>query len=169
MELEKKPSLEKKLQCKILVLGSANAGKSTLVRNIRMIHGGTFSDEEIYMTIEQIRAMTMEALVDLIKDANVADKASKELRHLMYAFMSRVDEWRMGSNDDSFSIDPKLITQALKISRDPLVQECLSSESCKKLLNENCSLIANLEINLSKDYYPSNDDILTVRKPTKVK
>ena len=157
---------DKKLKCKILVLGPANAGKSTLIRNVRIIHDCSFTDEEIQIAIENIRAMTMEALVELIKSTGVSDNAPKELRQEIYSIMNRVNDWNC--SNEGFCIDPKLISQALRISRDPMVQECLNSETCRKLLNENCCLLANIETNLSKDYYPSHDDILTIRKPTKV-
>ena len=48
---------ERKLECKMLVLGPANAGKSTLIRNLRLIHNDTFTEDEILCTIKSIRSI----------------------------------------------------------------------------------------------------------------
>lgn len=165
MEITPAPPTSRVLKVKVLVLGAANAGKSTLIRNIRLIHECTFSPEEIQITIDGIRVMTLEALVDFIKATGVAENASKELRQIIYPLISSVEGWNYLDNPD---VSPKLIRDALKISRDPLVQEWLSSENLMKILNENCSLLANIESTFRKDYYPTYDDILTLRKPTRV-
>lgn len=156
---------ERVVKVKVLFLGAANAGKSTLIRNIRLIHDCTFSEEEIQATIDGMRVMTMEALANFIKATGVSDNASKELRQMIYSFIASVEGWSYMDNPD---VNTKLIHQALKISRDPNVQECLSSENLAKILNENCSLLANIESTFRKDYYPTYDDILTIRKPTRV-
>ena len=48
---------ERKLESKMLVLGPANAGKSTLIRNLRLIHNDTFTEDEILCTIKSIRSI----------------------------------------------------------------------------------------------------------------
>ena len=67
---------------------------------------------------------------------------------------------------DDICIDPRLISQALRISRDPLVQELLSDSETTKKTMENGKLLNNIETVLSKDFIPSHDDILSTRKPT---
>ena len=67
IKIDKDSTDHRKIECKMLVLGPANAGKSTLIRNLRIIHECAFSEDEIFGTIESIRAMTLEALVTLIR------------------------------------------------------------------------------------------------------
>ena len=77
----------------------------------------------------------------------VADKSDKEVRQDIYAFITRIEEFLlMGTLD--FCVDRKLVIQALRISRQPLVQEVLSKDSSKSFCENQCRLLANLETTL---------------------
>ena len=52
----------------MLVLGAADTGKSTLVRNIRMIHNVNFTEEEVFEFNNRIRSDCLSALG--IKEVN---------------------------------------------------------------------------------------------------
>ena len=112
--------------------------------------------------------MTMEAFVELIKNSGVADKSSKGLRQDIYSFITRIGEFLlMGTLD--LCIDKQLMSQALRLSREPLIQEVLAQEITKTLgvCENRVRLLSNIETILSHDYYPSPEDILSTRKPTK--
>ena len=61
---------KKKILCKMLVLGAADTGKSTLVRNIRMIHNVNFTEEEVFEFNNRIRSDCLSALGIWIKENN---------------------------------------------------------------------------------------------------
>ena len=110
----------------------------------------------------------MEAFVELIKNSGVADKSSKALRQDIYSFITRIGEFLlMGTLD--LCIDKQLMSQALRLSREPLIQEVLAQEITKTLgvCENRVRLLSNIETILSHDYYPSPEDILSTRKPTK--
>ena len=142
----------------MLVLGAANTGKSTLIRNIRMNHDHDFNEEETKMITQSIRLMTLSALSTLA--SNIIDKASKDLRHDIFSLTSRI------SAESCYCADPQLLSRGLRISRDPLIQDLMASKSCKMTFYEYRSLLSNVEAILSQDYVPSNDDILASRIPT---
>ena len=51
---------------KVLLLGAAESGKSTLVRQIRLIHGQTFNHEEILRYKNNIRSSCLEFFALLV-------------------------------------------------------------------------------------------------------
>ena len=55
-------------EAKVLFLGAAESGKSTLCRQIRILHGYKFSDEEIRHFKHYIRFSCLEHLITIIED-----------------------------------------------------------------------------------------------------
>ena len=64
----------------MLVLGSADTGKSTLVRNIRMIHNVEFTEEEISRFKNRIRTDCLTALAYVLKLADFEQGATMDLK-----------------------------------------------------------------------------------------
>ena len=77
--------------------------------------------------------MTLETLVELVKLSRIIDQAGKELRKDIYTLINRVEAWSISSYD--VCIDPRLISQALRISQDSLVKELLKSDLSSKVIN----------------------------------
>jgi hypothetical protein len=66
-----------KKEPKLLILGSSDSGKSTLLKQLKILHGNGFSDEEKGIAINQIRHGVVKSLAILFRklDANAATKA----------------------------------------------------------------------------------------------
>ena len=60
---------KKKRHVRTLIIGSANAGKSTMIRSIRMAHGDEFSVTEMQEFLSNIRLMTLTFLADLLDNS----------------------------------------------------------------------------------------------------
>ena len=61
-----KKQIRKKKYAKLLVLGTADAGKSTLIRHMRQLHGQQFGNEEITHFRKTIQISCLEYLISII-------------------------------------------------------------------------------------------------------
>ena len=86
-------SSKKPVHCKMLVLGSADTGKSTLVRNIRMIHNVDFTEEEIARFKNRIRTDCLTALAYILKMADFERGATMDLKHDAKELESHVNRY----------------------------------------------------------------------------
>lgn len=143
----------------MLVLGAADTGKSTLIRNIRMIHEHNFTNEEMFRFRLSIRAISFNALASLSKSLG-KESFSGGLAKDVEKFQLRVEKGQVIGNSDHWCCEARLFELALKIWTEPLVQEAIAAMDNSDLF------LANLGVILEPNYVPSHDDILSLRMPT---
>ena len=169
---------------KVLILGAAESGKSTICRHIRQLHGQQFSDAEILHFKKAIRASCLQhflnAIGDLLLDPNL-DFATKEI----------CDELLQKYKNKSH-IDREFLEEAVIIWKIPLVQEHIvnlttlynatennDGESLentgitkhKELVRLHSDNPGNLFLRrfdriMAEGYSPKLEDILNIRLPT---
>lgn len=60
-------------EAKVLILGSSDSGKSTLLKQMKLLHGGGFSEKEKLDSIALIKSNILEAIGILIHGAKLSD------------------------------------------------------------------------------------------------
>ena len=177
---------------KILLLGGAESGKSTLVRQLRLINGQTFTDSELLRYKKLIRSSCLELFALLVSEYVPVQQGTSEWKESCCNFLGRLT-----SNE---ALERDVMDSAVAVWRDPIIQEFLVDiESAKvhsrKVIErqeassvrdmkpysfstgENIQLgfypddpayhfLPSLDRILSKGYSPTNSDILSVRIPT---
>lgn len=144
---------KKKRHIRTLIIGSANAGKSTMIRSIRMAHGDEFSETEIQEFLSNIRLMTLTSLADLLD--NSVEGKEVDLRRILNQ-MCDANCSAMHKNIE------RIGDLALDLIKDPKIQDLLE----KVPNSDQAYFLSKIERIFQQDYLPSKEDILTLRQPT---
>ena len=169
---------------KVLLLGAAESGKSTLVRQIRLIHGQTFNHEEVLRYKHNIRSSCLEFFALLVSEYLPVQQTTSEWKSLCNQFLERLAE--------NNTLDRELYEIAVSLWRDPIVQEYLVDIDSQKNvrapqkndppLNDGLEkgikllrfylddpeyhFLPSLDRIMSSGYCPTTSDILSLRSPT---
>ena len=169
---------------KVLLLGAAESGKSTLLRQIRLIHGHSFSSDEMLQFKHNIRSSCLEYFALLVSETVPIQQTTSEWKELCAKFLNRLAANRV--------LNRELLDAAITLWRDSIVQEYLVEIDSKKHTQETQNtgpsssegaygrnkklrfylddpayhFLPSLDRILSRGYYPTPSDILTLRYPT---
>ena len=170
---------------KVLLLGAAESGKSTLVRQIRILHEQNFNNEETLRYKHNIRSSCLEFFALLVSEYLPVQNATSEWKTLCNRFLERLTENKI--------LDRDLFDTAISLWHDSIVQEYLvdlDSERKVRAPRKNTLLpsdvgmdggakhlrfylddpeyhfLPSLERIMSSGYCPTSSDILSLRSPT---
>ena len=175
--------------CKVLLLGASESGKSTLIRQIRIINGLSFTDAELLSYKKIIRSSCLELFALLVTEYIPIQNTTSEWNEMCNDFVKKLSE-QLKSNRKE--LERELMESALSLWRDPTIQEYLANEEeHKKLKQSQNNNISQLESSIgeakalsfcpddpafhflpqmdrimSKGYSPNNADILSIRIAT---
>ncbi|XP_029541920.1 guanine nucleotide-binding protein subunit alpha-11-like isoform X1 [Oncorhynchus nerka] len=157
--LRKQKKRERK-EIKVLLLGTGESGKTTFIRQMRIIHGRGFSEEErrdftklIYQNIfTAVKAMTR-AMITL---------------RLPYAYPENemYDRWVQDVDVSVTQLDRGNVDAIRRLWADPGLRVCYSRRSEYQLLDSTEYYMTNLDRISAPDYIPTAQDVLRVRFPT---
>ncbi|XP_029562907.1 guanine nucleotide-binding protein subunit alpha-11 isoform X1 [Salmo trutta] len=148
-------------EIKVLLLGTGESGKTTFIRQMRIIHGSGFSEEErqdfaklIYQNIfTAVKAMTR-AMITL---------------RLPYAYPENEMYARWVQDVDTVQVtqlDRGFVDAIRHLWADPGLRVCYSRRSEYQLLDSTEYYMTNLDRISAPDYIPTAQDVLRVRFPT---
>ena len=143
---------KKKRHVRTLVIGSANAGKSTMIRSIRMAHGDQFSAMEMQEFKSNIRLMTLTFLAEALD--NLAEE-SVDFRR----FLSQICDANCSAMHQNIE---RIGDLAIDLIKDPKIQDLLKTVQDP---DQNYYLSKIKQI-FEPDYQPTGEDILALRQPT---
>ncbi|KAL6741523.1 hypothetical protein Aduo_014768 [Ancylostoma duodenale] len=156
---------KKKKVLKLLLLGPGDSGKSTTLKQIRIIHDQGFTDDEkrqrkyiVYLNlisgmIEVIRGMSILSLT--YKNANSEELAKKITKYY--------DEVK---NSDAAELTEVVADSIGRLLEDPSVQEVLRQSSELSIEESSTYFLRELPRIRENDYLPSLEDILKSRVST---
>jgi hypothetical protein len=172
---------------KILLLGSSDSGKTTLGRQIRVLHGTSFSGNEILQFKKLIRSLCLEDLENIVVEYIATQHMSTEIAEMSMEYLNRI---RRGM------VDRQLIDLAISLWHDLgvnlfisqsqmnihfaprhiMADESLDVTSCRKdELNSEIHyqsddpgyhFLPNFNKIMASGYDPSLSDILSIRVHT---
>ena len=157
-----------KKHAKILLLGSGESGKSTILRQIKIIHQHGFSENErleykpfVFQNVVESAQCLVKALNQYNISSEVTNLSSEELEFLLN-YQVPLDEGNFNLPFDS------------KVSN--LIEQLITDETVKNLLNNSkydfyildsaSYFFENLNRIKESDYLPTVTDILRTRKQT---
>ncbi|KAF6777023.1 hypothetical protein AHF37_02805 [Paragonimus kellicotti] len=163
-EIEKQLKRDKKdarREFKLLLLGTGESGKSTFIKQMRIIHGAGYSDEErrtfiklVYQNIYMAMSTMIRAMENLkIAYENPANQAHAEvIREVDYESVTTMDQQH--------------VVAIRSLWEDPGITECYDRRREYQLTDSAKYYLDNLDRVSQPDYLPTLQDILRVRVPT---
>ncbi|XJO71200.1 hypothetical protein BDV3_000755 [Batrachochytrium dendrobatidis] len=155
---------------KILLLGSGDSGKSTFVKQLRILHGGGYFEDERKSFRPIILENIRDAIVTLITAAsenNFEIKSDETKARIKTIF----EHYRIGKDALSiFKLNNKMTETIHAVWQDPDIQNVYSKRATlekKAMIPDNTQFFLDRVTNFSDlSYLPSNDDILYSRTMT---
>lgn len=158
----KKDKRDQRKELKLLLLGTGESGKSTFIKQMKIIHGSGYSEEDkrshiklvfqnIYMAMNSmIRAM--EALKILYKIEKNETEYAKLIKAVDFENVTTLEE-------------PHVI--AIKsLWSDPGIRECYDRRREYQLTDSAKYYLESLDRIATQNYLPTEQDVLRVRVPT---
>nr|8DZS_B Chain B, Guanine nucleotide-binding protein G(z) subunit alpha [Homo sapiens] len=150
-------------EIKLLLLGTSNSGKNTIVKQMKIIHSGGFNLEAckeykpliIYNAIDSLTRI-IRALAALRIDFHNPDRAYDAVQ--LFALT--------GPAESKGEITPELLGVMRRLWADPGAQACFSRSSEYHLEDNAAYYLNDLERIAAADYIPTVEDILRSRDMT---
>uniref|UniRef100_A0A3B4U2Q8 Guanine nucleotide-binding protein subunit alpha n=1 Tax=Seriola dumerili TaxID=41447 RepID=A0A3B4U2Q8_SERDU len=157
----KQQKKKERREIKILLLGTGESGKTTFIRQMRIIHGRGFSEEErktfakcIFQNIlTAIKAMTGAMTMLKIPYSNPENE--------IFA------KWLQDINTVQITqLERGYVDAIRRLWADPGIRVCYSRRCEYQLLDSTEYYMSNLDRISGQDYIPTEQDVLRVRFPT---
>nr|CAH7748680.1 unnamed protein product [Callosobruchus chinensis] len=163
-EIEKQLRRDKRdarRELKLLLLGTGESGKSTFIKQMRIIHGAGYSDEDkrgFIKLVYQNIFMAMQSMIkamDLLK-IQYGDSSSKEKADLI-----------KGIDYETVTTFESPYVEAIKdLWGDSGIQECYDRRREYQLTDSAKYYLEEIDRVAAPNYLPTEQDILRVRVPT---
>uniref|UniRef100_A0A914MEY3 Guanine nucleotide-binding protein G(I) subunit alpha n=2 Tax=Meloidogyne incognita TaxID=6306 RepID=A0A914MEY3_MELIC len=149
-------------EVKLLLLGAGESGKSTIVKQMKIIHETGYSDDERIAYRPVVYSNTIQSLVAIVKAmgrlgiefANPSRKADVE------------SFYHLAETSEDGGLPPDLAAVMKRLWEDASVQECFA-RSREYQLNDSASYYLNsLDRIAAHGYLPTQDDVLRTRVKT---
>ena len=134
---------------KVLMLGAANSGKTTIGHQLRFRYGDKFSDLEISEFKRAIQSSAIQILINLLSKMLSDNKLDGDLKVLTSRFLAKRGDTKL----------------ALELWRNSVIQENIV-DAVDNPDDPATSFLPSLDRILALDYMPTEVDILTVKVPT---
>ncbi|XP_077331711.1 guanine nucleotide-binding protein subunit alpha-15 [Lithobates pipiens] len=148
-------------ELKLLLLGTGESGKSTFIKQMRIIHGTGFSveDRKVYAILVHQNIVTCaQSLVGAMETLQVP-----------YTLQGNMMNGKLIKSLDVYNVKQieKHHVAAIKtLWNDPGVRKCYEKRREFHLLDSAYYYLTNLERITEDGYLPTNEDIVRVRMPT---
>ncbi|KAJ3306052.1 hypothetical protein HDV03_000589 [Kappamyces sp. JEL0829] len=151
----------KKLQRepRVLILGSSDSGKSTLLKQLKILHGDGFTPSERIQATNRIRGAIFGALATLL--AILEGPASKELQEKYSDIFEYANCWDVQQTE----VDADIIPAICEAVREQAILD-IFKEGQHTLPDTTEFFLENVSRILCNDYIPTNEDILSLRMVT---
>ncbi|GAA48886.1 hypothetical protein T265_04399 [Opisthorchis viverrini] len=163
-EIEKQLKKDKKdarRELKLLLLGTGESGKSTFIKQMRIIHGAGYSDEErrtFIKIVYQNIYMAMFSMTRAMESLKIPYENPDN--HANAALLRDVDY------ETVTTMEPHHVTAIKALWDDPGLKECYDRRREYQLSDSAKYYLDNLSRIAQSDYVPTLQDILRVRVPT---
>ncbi|KAM4808647.1 guanine nucleotide-binding protein subunit alpha-15 [Rhinophrynus dorsalis] len=148
-------------ELKLLLLGTGESGKSTFIKQMRIIHGSGFSDEDrrIYARLVHQNIVTCaQSLVGAMETLGVP--YFRPENKINGTLISSLDAYKVQK------IEKPHVEAIRKLWNDDGIRHCYDRRREFQLLDSTNYYLSNLE-RLTQDWYqPTDEDILRIRMPT---
>jgi len=160
----KKEKKELQHTVKILVLGAGESGKSTLVKQMKIIHGDGYSESEL----KDMGVSILENIRDsLCNMTNAMDTLGIEYEHKETETLAKLfNDEDASTIVDQEDFSPEMIDASKKIWKDAGIQQVYTRRNEYHLVDSCRYYLDDLERIFKEDFTPTVDDALRVRVRT---
>ncbi|OCF31977.1 guanine nucleotide-binding protein subunit alpha [Kwoniella heveanensis CBS 569] len=152
-----------KKECKILLLGSGESGKSTIVKQMKIIHQNGYSRDELLNFRQIVHKNVLDSAQALIMAMRKIGVDPEDANNRAYA--DRILEYRMDS--DPLSVLPSEILHNVEsLWHDPVIPAVMDRSSEFYLMDSATYFFANIRKIGAPDYIPDEADVLRARTKT---
>ncbi|WWC88969.1 guanine nucleotide-binding protein subunit alpha [Kwoniella dendrophila CBS 6074] len=152
-----------KRECKILLLGSGESGKSTIVKQMKIIHQNGYSREELLSFRQIVHKNVLDSAQALIMAMRKIGVDPEDANNRVYA--DRILEYRMDT--DPLSVLPSEILHNVdSLWHDPVIPSVMDRSSEFYLMDSATYFFANIRKIGAPDYIPDEADVLRARTKT---
>lgn len=148
-------------QVKLLLLGAGESGKSTFIKQMRIIHGKGYSEAErrgFIRIVYQNIFIAMKAIIHAMTTLEIAYRNPYNERNAQ--FISDVDQTRITSFEQQY-------VEAIKsLWSDAGIQECYTRRRQYQLTDSAKYYLDSIDRLTGRNYLPTLQDILRVRVPS---
>jgi GTPase SAR1 family protein len=144
---------------KLLLLGSSDSGKSTLLKQLKILHGGGFSQQEIQNSKRAIISNLIKDVKSLIE--YIKKEGTEELAKKYEDLYETADCF---THKDTFT--PEIVSQIKELWSEKFVQDTVENLKGFVILDTSSYYFESLDRIADTNYTPNNDDILNLRTVT---
>ncbi|CAO3685828.1 unnamed protein product [Umbelopsis ramanniana] len=153
-----------KRECKILLLGSGESGKSTIVKQMKIIHQNGYSNEELYpwrITVYKNLIESAQALVYGVTKFGLEFENPKNVE-----LANRILEYTVPTELTS-SLNPEVVTAIQSVWADSVVPKLLDRGGSDFYLMDSAPYFFGEVTRIGQaDYIPNVSDVLRARQKT---
>ncbi|KAI5613868.1 guanine nucleotide-binding protein G(o) subunit alpha [Silurus asotus] len=148
---------------KLLLLGGGESGKSTIVKQMKIIHEDGFSGDDLQQFKPIVYSNTIQSLFSILKamenlGVEYEDKDRTSDVKLVYDIINRME--------DTEAYTPEILTAMKRLWKDGGVQACFNRSREYQLNDSAQYYLDSLDRIGSPDYLPTEQDILRSRVKT---
>ncbi|CAI5799002.1 guanine nucleotide-binding protein subunit alpha-15 [Podarcis lilfordi] len=148
-------------ELKLLLLGTGESGKSTFIKQMRIIHGLGYTEEdrkEFAKVVYQNIFMSIQAMVKAMEVLQISYAQPENAQNAQ--LLMGVDTYKMKE------MDARHARMIKSLWRDGGIRTCYQRRSEYHLLDSTFYFLSNLDRIAAAGYVPSPQDILRTRVPT---
>ncbi|XP_041085079.1 guanine nucleotide-binding protein subunit alpha-11-like [Polyodon spathula] len=153
--------MKEKTEIKLLLLGTGESGKTTFIKQMRIIHGAGYSEEEL-------RAFAKLVYQNIFTSMQAMLRAMHTLK-IPFGLPDSQRNSRLVLEVDTLQVttlDQQLVEVIKSLWSDPGVRQSYSRRREYQLLDSTSYFMDNLERIAAVGYIPTEQDVLRVRVPT---
>ncbi|XP_013772219.1 guanine nucleotide-binding protein G(q) subunit alpha-like isoform X1 [Limulus polyphemus] len=157
----RKDKRDARRELKLLLLGTGESGKSTFIKQMRIIHGQGYSDEDKKSYIKLVYQNIIMAMQSMVK--------AMEMLKISYKDQSNIENAELIHSVDYETVttfDSPYVEAVSSLWADPGIQECYDRRREYQLTDSAKYYLSDIQRIAAPDYLPTQQDILRVRVPT---
>ncbi|KAH8988405.1 G-protein alpha subunit [Lactarius akahatsu] len=154
-----------KRECKILLLGSGESGKSTIVKQMKIIHSNGYTSEELFafrLPIWNNLLQSAHAVVNALAKFNL-----EPVTAINKTNCERILAYQLATDDPNFFFSPDIAQAIQDLWADEIIPALMTSHLTKFYLMDSATYFFE-EANriAASNYIPSTEDVLRARVET---
>lgn len=172
MEIEKRLKQDKLMarkEVKLLLLGTGESGKSTFMKQMRIIHDGGFNVKELQFQRKYIFHNTIVCMQTILTEMTIlgipfeCEKSKAYAERILSLYVTYENVGRIFSGDH---LPPELVECIESLWKDRGVQSAFERRTEYKLSDSAEYFFSNVGRYGVPDYLPTDQDMLRIRLPT---
>jgi GTPase SAR1 family protein len=164
-EIEKQLRLDKKNQrreLKLLLLGTGESGKSTFIKQMRIIHGTGYSDDDKRSHIKLVYQNIFMAMHIMIRAMDTLKIQYRDKRN----DQEHTPLVRSVDYETVTTFEPQYVEAIKSLWSDPGIKECYDRRREYQLTDSAKYYLDSIDRIAAPGYLPTEQDVLRVRVPT---